>query len=78
MRTVGITGGMAAPPMAPSSMSHGRVRSSEASSANAVTEMTKVPRRTGRVPNRLSCRDTSGPATAIPTENAASTRPAAV
>ena len=46
--------------------------------AYTVTEMVSVVSSTGSVPNRLSCRDTTGPATAMPTEKAASTRPAAV
>lgn len=78
VRTAGMTGGIAAPPIAASAAWPARGRCSAASSPKEAEEITRVTRRTGMVPNRLSWRETIGPAMAMPIEKAARTMPAEV
>jgi len=77
-RTAGMIGGVAAPPSAPRIIMAGSDRGTTARITTDDTARMSVTSSTGIVPNRLSCRETIGPATAVPIENAASTRPAEV
>ncbi len=77
VRTADCTGGVESPATAPSSMYSGSVSSTRASVVIEAAQIARVRVSTRRMPHTPIQRLVSGPATACPTEVAASTSPAA-